>query len=1046
MSKDIRSYFTVTPNKALGKNVSSVKPRKRAVISSDEDDVQIISPVKRQKVAKKHGRYHVLSDSDEETIQKKVEKSAKPKQPEPKKVISAAEMFGTAPVKRIAAPKVTKKLQNQEAKFHEDDDFETTLRQLDTSEIENKYVHDIDTKDENNVNHKHKHTSESKSRSPKDDGQTKGFKDMQMKGPEVQRNKGSDAVNVSSRTAKEDMKSPKKLHHKSEQKSSSTPQKKHSKSSTSSSDDYSLKRKKQTENSSVSEKVNLKRLKKRSEGVSEITIVKKPKTEEHKKSPKLDPYEERIKQKKQSAALYQQYLHRGGARHPGSKKVPEGAEYCLTGLSFLITGVLDSLEREEAEELITKYGGRIQHQVSKKTDYVIVGDQPGPAKLAKADSFQVKQISEDDLLELIHTRPGGKPTDIKQSRSRSEETKKQKTPDPKPIKTLSIASTLQHSPQKNLITEINQKKELLKKDEPVNPIESCSKAATHCEINTTDSPVEAMVEKYRPKSMKQLIGQQGDKSNAKKLFKWLQNWHKNHSGKVKLTKPSPWSKNDDGAFFKAALLSGPPGIGKTTTVYVVCKELGMDPIEFNASDTRSKRLLKENVSEILSNTTMKNYFVGNSTEKPGAKHVLVMDEVDGMAGNEDRGGLQELIALIKSSSVPVICICNDRNNPKMRTLANYTFDLRFQKPRLEQIRASMKSICFKENIEISNEDLDRLIEATNQDIRQVINYLAMLTTNGQDTDKSCSKQANKHLKLGPWDVVRKVFSSEEHKTMTIHDKCDLFFHDYNIAPLFVQENYLSVIPLAPQRERLERVAKSADSLSLSDLVETAIRSKNSWSLLPTQAVLSSAIPGSLMSGRISSQINFPSWLGRNSKRNKFDRLIQEVAVHSTVTTSASKEAMNLDYLKYLRDTIVRPLAQNGAEGVKDAVETMVAYHLTREDLDSLIEVSLWPGQHDPMHVVESKIKAAFTREYNKHPEAESAIGGGTSKKKSKKVSQDEGFIEGEDEEIPSEQDEDDLESDKMIKAKKSSTSKKAESSSKEPSKPSKRGKGRGKAK
>jgi len=42
--------------------------------------------------------------------------------------------------------------------------------------------------------------------------------------------------------------------------------------------------------------------------------------------------------------------------------------------------------------------------------------------------------------------------------------------------------------------------------------------------------------------------------------------------------------------------------------------------------------------------------------------------------------------------------------------------------------------------------------------------------------------------------VRKVFSAEEHKIMNINDKCDLFFYDYNISPLFVQENYLSVVP------------------------------------------------------------------------------------------------------------------------------------------------------------------------------------------------------------------------------------------------------------
>jgi len=62
------------------------------------------------------------------------------------------------------------------------------------------------------------------------------------------------------------------------------------------------------------------------------------------------------------------------------------------------------------------------------------------------------------------------------------------------------------------------------------------------------------------------------------------------------------------------LLSGPPGVGKTTTVQVVCKELGYDLVEFNASDTRNKTLLKEAVSGLLSNTSMKDYVTG--------KHVI----------------------------------------------------------------------------------------------------------------------------------------------------------------------------------------------------------------------------------------------------------------------------------------------------------------------------------------------------------------------------------------------------------------------------------------
>uniref|UniRef100_A0A0M3HLE7 Pilus assembly protein n=1 Tax=Ascaris lumbricoides TaxID=6252 RepID=A0A0M3HLE7_ASCLU len=57
-----------------------------------------------------------------------------------------------------------------------------------------------------------------------------------------------------------------------------------------------------------------------------------------------------------------------------------------------------------------------------------------------------------------------------------------------------------------------------------------------------------------------------------------------------------------------------------------------------------------------------------------------------MSGNEDRAGLSELIQMIRETRIPIICICNDRQSPKMRSLVNYCFDVRFQRPRVEQIR------------------------------------------------------------------------------------------------------------------------------------------------------------------------------------------------------------------------------------------------------------------------------------------------------------------------------------------------------------------------
>lgn len=307
------------------------------------------------------------------------------------------------------------------------------------------------------------------------------------------------------------------------------------------------------------------------------------------------------------------------------------------------------------------------------------------------------------------------------------------------------------------------------------------------------------VDKYKPLEIKQIIGQQTENSNAKKLMVWLKNWYKNHDGKTKLVKPSPWAKNDNGAYFKAALLSGPPGVGKTTTANIVSKELGLDTVEFNASDTRSKRMLNDEISQLLKSRSLAGYFKNGSA--PTNKHVLLMDEVDGMSGNEDRGGMQELINLIKNSNVPIICMCNDRQHPKVRSLANYCFDLRFSKPRLEQIKGAMMSICFKENIKISPEALCDIILGAGMDIRQTLNNLSMWSADKSEVSKETAKKeaasAVKDVKLGPWEVIRKVFSEEEHKNMSIDDKYGLFFYDYSINPLFVQENYLQVKPHCP---------------------------------------------------------------------------------------------------------------------------------------------------------------------------------------------------------------------------------------------------------
>ena len=575
-------------------------------------------------------------------------------------------------------------------------------------------------------------------------------------------------------------------------------------------------------------------------------------------------------------------------------------------------------------------------------------------------------------------------------------------------------------------------------------MESPSKAVSPKKSVETPLESQLWVDKYKPTTLKGIIGQQGDKSNMKKLITWLRNWPKNnlHNNGKRAPKPPPFqSYNDDGSWAKAALLSGPPGVGKTTTSYLVAKELGLDIMELNASDTRSKKMLDNCLSDAMSNTSL---------SKTSKNRVLLMDEVDGMAGNEDRGGMAELIQLIKNSKVPVICMCNDRNHQKIRSLANYCFDLRFQRPRAEQIKAAMMSICFREKIKIAPNVLLELITGCNQDIRQVLHHLSMLKAKSEqfseeDTKKEAESSKKTSIKQGPWDVARKVFSKSEHENMSIMDKSDLFFHDYSLGPLFVQENYLLTVPDGAGYDRKKTMvlaSKAADSICMGDLIEKTIRSQNAWSLLPTEAIFASVIPGEYMAGHVAGQIQFPRWLGQYSRQNKFDRILQELQMHTRLSAGLSKSSLNRDFVQHLRNNILRPMKRDGAEGVPDSVRAMEFYSLMREDLDNLLEITTWPDQPDPMRNIESKVKAAFTRSYNKDvvlPYAKVA-------NVAKKAKVDANPLGESDEDIKS--DDDTIEGDAMIKAKKPSTKKPSTAAKKAaPAKKAdagSKGKGRGK--
>lgn len=85
---------------------------------------------------------------------------------------------------------------------------------------------------------------------------------------------------------------------------------------------------------------------------------------------------------------------------PQSLKSMAFGEHAFNGKTFVLTGTLQKYSRSEAASLIKERGGKVTDNVSKKTDFVVAGENPG-SKLERAQSFEVKILSEEDFLNLL---------------------------------------------------------------------------------------------------------------------------------------------------------------------------------------------------------------------------------------------------------------------------------------------------------------------------------------------------------------------------------------------------------------------------------------------------------------------------------------------------------------------------------------------------------------------------------------------------------------------------------------------------------------------
>jgi len=404
--------------------------------------------------------------------------------------------------------------------------------------------------------------------------------------------------------------------------------------------------------------------------------------------------------------------------------------------------------------------------------------------------------------------------------------------------------------------------------------------------------------KYKPKSLDEIYLKQDE---IKKIKGWISDF--------KYQKPD---------YKKSLLLYGPPGVGKTTIATLILEANNFDVIEFNASDIRNQKLIRDKIEEINGSINIMDFMCRNK------KYIgIIMDEIDGMSSG-DRGGINELTSIIYSkkskSKSPFICITNILGK-KLKQIQDKSCSIRIQKPNQFYLTKMVKRILAKENIILEDELIIKyIVDKSQSDYRRLIN-LCEYIFGSKIIDFSYEKLKilvdtfeKKNEELSPYTCVDKL--------LNIYTDIDrvykLFDQEKNLVSILIYENFVDfIIKNRKDKDKLKTIANLYDNYSQADLYDKDIYINQHFEMYRYNCILKCAIP--------SYTINKMSKYSCNKQVNlNYSSLINKTS---------------LEYLNYKSiDNINRRLSNYKSSDIIVNIADIILIYICEYDIEKGLEI------------------------------------------------------------------------------------------------------------